>query len=113
MPIFSSPPYLVQPPLTIEKMTKLDKIPCSSILIRVEKGLWDLYGKPKSYDGKTFIEAVEGGAVSVAPKYNSGKYNNLLNPVSEDEEIIFKYKMKWPDSHLKTVMMFLKESFKR
>jgi len=32
--------------------------------------LRDLYGKPKSFDGKTFHEAVEGGAVSVAPKYN-------------------------------------------
>lgn len=113
LPIFSSPPYIVQPPLTIEKLTKLEKIPCSSILIWVEKGLRDLYGKPKSYDGKTFIETVEGGAVSVAPKYNSGKYNNLLNPVTEDEELIFQYKVKRPDSHLKTVMVYLKESFKR
>ena len=51
-------------------------------------------GVPKSYDGKSFEEAVVGGVVSVAPKYMTGKYNTQMNQVDKDEELIFQYKIK-------------------
>lgn len=81
--------------------------------MRVEKAPRDVYGKPVSYDGKSFEEAAKGGVVSVAPKYHTGKYNNSLHQIDKDEEMIFQYKIKWRDSPLKVVMGFLKDAFKR
>ena len=112
MPLFCEPWTRIEPPYTIEKLMKLERIPCASMLLRVDKAPRDLNGVPMSYENTDTSMRFDSGVVNVAPKYRKGIYNNSLNPIDNTEKEILKYKNKRTNPDMKTAMIMFKDLLK-
>lgn len=71
---------------------KVEKLPCSTLLIRVEKAPKDISGKPISIRDVKEGKAYELGVVSVPPKYSQGAYNTTYCSIGLTEAEILKEK---------------------
>lgn len=76
LPIYSEKPDL-KSPIKIEDLTKLEKLPCSTLLIRVDKAPRDGDDKPYRYKDLDETKRYELGVVTVPPKYSQGLYNTI------------------------------------
>ena len=74
LPVYNEHPDLTAP-IKIENLTKIQKSPCSSLLIRVDKAPRDLDDRPMRYKELNESKHYELGVVTVAPKYSQGLYN--------------------------------------
>ena len=91
LPIYSEHPDLTTP-IKIENLTKIQKSPCSSLLIRVEKAPRDLEDRPMRYKELNESKRYELGVVTVAPKYSQGVYNTGYCQIGLTEAEILKEK---------------------
>lgn len=80
--------------LSFDDFSKLQKIPCSSLLVRVQKAMKDEKGKPITIDKLDLTDAADKGYLITPPKYSEGKYNTMYVSVTSAENTIFEAKVR-------------------
>ncbi|CAI2359223.1 unnamed protein product [Moneuplotes crassus] len=92
IPIFCQTPRLARP-FSYQNVTALERIPCASLLIRIEKAPTDDKGKSISIAGLSEARRVELGMLKLPPKYQQGEYNNRYIDLMKDELKIYEEKV--------------------
>lgn len=108
LPIFSQKPVL-KVPYAIEELANLEKLPCSSLLIRVEKAPRDKDNKPLRLKNLREDKNYDLGVITVAPKYALGVYNTSYCVIGLNEAEILKEKASRPDPPMLNVITSTKE----
>ena len=108
IPLYSEKPEM-KSPILIENLTKLEKLPCSTLLIRIDKLPRDGDGKPLDVNKLSDSEKYELGVISFPPKYSQGVYNTLYWYVGLTEAEILKEKVMRPDPNIMKVASTTKE----
>ena len=108
LPVFSDHPNL-DTPIKIEELVKLQKLPCSTLLIRVEKSPRDADNNPLRYSELKENRRYELGVVTVPPKYSQGLYNTIYCQLSLTEAEILKDKVQRADPGMMQVAAATKD----
>ena len=108
IPMYSSKPDL-KTPILIENLTKIEKLPWSTILLRIDKWPRDGNGKPLIASKLSDSEKYELGVISFPPKYSQGVYNTIYWQVGLTEAEILKEKALRPDPIMMKVASTTKE----
>ncbi|CAI2387684.1 unnamed protein product [Moneuplotes crassus] len=77
---------------TYEALTDATRVPCGSLLVRVEEGKKDENGEPLFSESLHREKAIEMGLVTGAPPYSEGVYSTHYYQKHIVEDTIFKYK---------------------
>ena len=96
-------------PITFTKLTQAERIPCSTLLIRVEKAPKDASGRPIFYEGLLQKDAIEKGVLTLPPEYNEGKYSNKYINLDSDELTIYKHKNERIDLDIKDTLRIMRD----
>jgi hypothetical protein len=96
LPLFSQKPNLA-PPIVIEGLTKLEKLACASLLVRIEKTPKDAKGRPLKYKDLDESKRYEMGVITLPPRYSQGLYNTFYCTVGLTESEIFREKSQRHD----------------
>jgi hypothetical protein len=88
-------------PVTFDKLSELERIPCASVLVRLQRAPVDNKGNPMLINkplplGGTGDEEL----VTLPPAYSKGKYNTQFFEPFDDEMIIFKHKNERRDPNM-------------
>lgn len=75
----------------------MERVPCASLLIRVEKAPQGANNRPMSLVSATKAEISKFGLSKVAPKYNTGAYNTQYYDLNSNEMVIFREKSQRPN----------------
>ena len=111
LPMFSEKPDF-HPPLLIEELTKLEKLPCSTLLIRIEKAPRGENGRPLKIKGMKDEQKYELGLVTLPPKYSQGVYNTMYCTIGITEAEILNEKSMRPDPPMTSVIKETKRLLK-
>ena len=108
IPIYNEIPRLSRP-LTYENLSKLERIPCATLLIRVERAPTDPKGNSISIATVSENQSKELGMLKLPPKYITGEYNNHYVDLLKNELRIYDEKIIRKDPLVTESLDHLKE----